>query len=105
MTRNTVVIEQKLNRVAPGNFIVTMTVTDNDEVWSKEYTYFRTNKAFPSYKSLISVLREFEEVDVEFKTDNRYMVSEINGESDSRGNLAEMLSELLFENNITIKAV
>lgn len=105
MTRKTIEIEQKLERKAPGHFHVTIKVIDNGEVLTKEYTYYRTNRAFPSYKSLISVLRKFEEVDVVLRTDYGRMISEINEAEDERAPLAKMLIELLIENNITIKAV
>lgn len=105
MTRKKIEIEQELERHAPGNFSVIVTVTDAEVVLSKEYTYYRSNKIYPIFKSLIATLRDYENVDVVLKATDRYMATEINSIHEAKGTLATMLAELLTQNNIKIKAV
>ena len=103
-TRKLIEIEQDLQRHDPGHFSVVVTVIAEGVTLSKEYSYFRTNKAYPIFKSLIATLRNYEDVDVKLKTATSFIVSEINSVYDSKGTLAVMLAELLTKNNITIKA-
>jgi len=105
MTRKTIEIEQEVERHDPGHFSVIVTVTDGIVHTSREFSYFKTNRTYPVYKSLIATLRNYRDVDVVLKTGNRYITNEINTINESEGTLAKMLTELLFENNITIKAV
>lgn len=105
MTRKEIKISQDLQRHAPGHFSVVVTVVEDEFELSKEYTYYKTNKAYPIYKSLIATLRDYQDVDVTLIMANRYIAAEINSVHESEGALGKMLSEILTKNNLTIKAV
>lgn len=105
MTRRTIEVEQELHRHAPGHFSLIVTVTDDQIVTSREFTYFKTNRTYPAFKGLIATLRNYKDVDVLFKTEDDYLKTEINVIRESKGTLAKMLVELLDEKNITITAV
>ena len=105
MERQTIEIEQEIERHERGQFSVLMTVTDSEVILSKEFMYYKTNQAYPIYKSLISILREYSNVNVILMTKNIYVLQEINNIHGATGTLAKMLAELLTENNLTIKAI
>ena len=102
--RKIIEIQQNVERFELGQFNVLMTVIDEDVVLSKEYSYFRSNGIFPCYKSLISTLRDYENVHVDFYTTNEYFSTEINHLDELKTTLAAMLSDVLGKNNITIIA-
>ena len=105
MTRKEIKISQDLQRHAPGHFSVVVTVVEDEIELSREHTYFKTNKAYPIYKSLIATLRDYQDVDVTLTVANSYIAAEINSVRDAEGALGKMLLEVLEKNNLTIKAV
>lgn len=105
MERKTIEIEQEVERHGQGDFSVLVTVTDEGVHLAKEYSYFQCNKIYPAYKSLIATLRNYKDVDVIFTTNIMYLATEINVIHDVKNTLAKILSEVLLQNNITIKAV
>jgi len=100
--RKIIEIQQDVERFEQGQYNVLMTVTDEDVILSKEYSYFRSNGIYPCYKSLVATLRNYENVHVNFNTTNRYFSTEINNISQVKSTLGTMLSEVLDKNNITI---
>lgn len=105
LERKTIEIEQEVERHGQGDFSVLVTVTDEGVHLAKEYSYFKCNTIYPAYKSLIATLRNYKDVDVLFTSNITYLVMEINVIHEVKNTLAKILSDVLMQNNITIKAV
>lgn len=96
-------IRQDLQRHGPGAFSVIVSVTEGEVELSKEFTYYKTNKIFPLYKSLIATLRNYRDVDVMLHTDFPRLSREIKNIEKAERPLSIMLLELLTDNNINIE--
>lgn len=98
-------IEQTLTRTGPRNYCVKMTVKQKGLTEVYEFNFKDTNGIYPLYKSLIYIVRLFNGVRIELKTQNKVFAGEVNGQAGKNARLFNILNETKQQHGVEIGAI
>lgn len=101
----TIEIEQTITRTGLRSYCVKMTVKQKGLTEAYEFNFTNTNGIYPLYKSLIHVVRLFNNVHIKLKTQNKVFVGEVNGQAGKNARLFNILNDEKRENGVEIDAV
>lgn len=101
----TIEIEQRLKRTGPRSYQVKMTVKQKGLTEVYEFNFEDTNAIYPLYKSLIHVIRLFNNVDIKLKTQSKVFAGEVNGRAGKNARLFNILKDTKRENSVSIDAI
>ena len=101
----TIEIDQRLKRTGPRSYQVKMIVKQNNLTEVYEFNFSNSNAIYPLYKSLIHVVRLFNNVHITLKTQNKVFVGEVNGQAGKNARLFNILNDEKQEKGVSIDAV
>lgn len=101
----TIEIEQTLTRTGPRNYQVRMIVKQNNLTEVYEFNFENTNGIYPLYKSLIYIVRRFNNVHVELKTPSKVFAGEVNGQAGKNTRLYGILNDTKQQHGVEIDAI
>ena len=101
----TIEIDQRLKRTGPRSYQVRMIVKQKGLTEVYEFNFENTNGIYPLYKSLIYIVRRFNNVHVELKTPSKVFAGEVNGQTGKNTRLFNILNDEKQENGVSIDAV
>lgn len=97
-------ITQKLIKTGDASYQIRMEVDSANDIEIIEFNYEKTNAIYPLYRSLIEVLKQYENVHIKLKTSSEVFVREVKGIPNKNTRLLEILKEIKERQNITIDA-
>lgn len=98
-------IDQRLMRTGPRRYQVKMTVKQKGLTEVYEFNFSNSNAIYPLYKSLIHVVRLFNNVHITLKTQNKVFVGEVNGQAGKNARLFNILNETKHQHGVEIDAI
>ena len=101
----TIEIEQTLKRTGPRSYCVKMAVKQKDLMEVYEFNFKDTNGIYPLYKSLIYIIRLFNNVDIKLKTPSKVFAGEVNGKAGKNTRLYGILNDTKQQYGVEIDAV
>lgn len=100
----TIEINQIMTQTGPRSYCVKMTVKQKGLTEVYEFNFSNSNAIYPLYKSLIHVVRLFNNVHITLKTQNKVFVGEVNGQAGKNARLFNILNETKHQHGVMIDA-
>lgn len=100
----TIEIEQRLKRTGPRSYCVKMTVKQKGLTEVYQFNFENTNAIYPLYKSLIYIVRMFDNVHITLKTPSKVFAGEVNGQAGKNARLFNILNETKQQHGVIIDA-
>lgn len=96
-------LQQKIERVGPGEFNATVKITDDDgNAIVTNRTYTKSNSIYPAYKSLIYALHDESDCTIKVESNHVQLMRELFEQSNKNTTLSNILADLLAKNNIKL---
>lgn len=94
-------VKQTIERLEAATFKVTIEVDGNEYV----NTYKRSNAIFPAYKSLVEVLRNYQDDEVLLETNSKQLATELMNSPNRNTTLLNMFDDVVTKNNLTVNVI
>lgn len=101
----TIEIEQTLKRTGPRSYQVKMIVKQKGLTEVYEFNFYNSNAIYPLYKSLIYIVRLFNNVHITLKTQNKVFAGEVNGQAGKNTRLYGILNDTKQQYGVSIDAI
>lgn len=101
----TIEIDQIMTQTGPRSYCVKMIVKQKGLTEVYEFNFKDTNGIYPLYKSLIYIIRLFNNVDIKLKTQSKVFAGEVNGKAGKNARLYGILNETKQQHGVSIDAI
>ncbi|MGN7409850.1 hypothetical protein [Sporosarcina sp. SAFN-010] len=92
-------ITQQIEQTDPAEYVVT--ILKDGEEYEKE-VFSRSNAVFPAYRTLINVLRDFEDDTVHVLTDSAPLAREFNNTPNPNATMLRQLNDVVARQGLTV---
>ncbi|WP_025783069.1 hypothetical protein [Sporosarcina sp. D27] len=92
-------ITQQIEQTGPAEYTVTL-LKDGEEYGEEVFT--RSNAVFPAYRTLINVLRDFEDKTVHVLTDSAPLAREFNNTPNPNATMLRQLNDVVARQGLTV---
>ena len=101
----TIEIEQTITRTGLRSYQVKMIVKQKGLTEVYEFNFYNSNAIYPLYKSLIFIVRMFNNVHITLKTPSKVFAGEVNGKAGKNARLFNILNETKQQHGVSIDAI
>lgn len=92
-------ITQKIEQTGPAEYVVKI-LKNGEEYEKTEFT--RSNAVFPAYRTLINMLRDFEDEEVHVLTDSAPLAREFNNTPNPNATMLRNLKDVAARQGVTV---